>query len=170
MSQVIKDLLSLSSISRKDMKVAAVSLSDLAQEFMNTLQGSNPRNNTDIIIMPGINASADEGFARLLLENLLRNAWKFSSKCARARIEFGTTNNDKGQPVYFVRDNGVGFDMASAGHIFEPFKRLHTQKDFPGTGIGLAIVKMIAERHGGAVWAESEPEKGATFYFTLSCP
>jgi len=166
MSQVIKDLLSLSSISRKDMRSDTVALSSMAQELITEIRASTPGHDAEVIIMPGLTANADEGLARILLENLLRNAWKFSSKRARARIEFGSTLV-KGHPVYFVRDNGAGFDMASAGLMFEPFKRFHSRENFPGTGIGLSIVKRIVEKHGGTIWAESKPGEGATFYFTF---
>jgi len=166
MSQIINDLLALSHISRTDLRPAPVLLSTIALDFMNALRASNPRNVAEVIIMPELTASADEGLARILLENLLGNAWKFSSKNDLPRIEFGMMQTG-GKSVFFVRDNGVGFDMSTAKQMFEPFKRLHSQKEFPGSGVGLAIVNRIVERHGGAIWAESEPGKGATFYFTL---
>jgi PAS domain S-box-containing protein len=167
MSQVINDLLSLSHISTVDMTLTTVLLSTMAQDLIGDLKASDPRNQAEVIIMPGLTASADKPMVSILLANLLGNAWKFSSKCNGARIGFGTTHA-RGQLVYFVRDNGVGFDSASAGLLFEPFTRFHSREEFPGSGIGLAIVKRIVSRHGGAVWAESEPGKGATFYFTLS--
>ena len=167
MSQVLKDLLSLTYISRHEMRSAAVALSTIAQDLVNEIKANDPHHEVEVIIMPGLTVSADESLVSILLENLLRNAYKFSSKCTRARIEFGATYIG-GQLVYFVRDNGVGFDRALAGRMFEPFVRFHTQEDFPGSGIGLSIVKRIVERYDGAIWAESEPGKGATFYFTLS--
>jgi len=120
--------------------------------------------------LPGLgSAHGDAQLLRLLLENLLRNAWKFTGKKDDARIEFGSQLQD-GKPVYFVRDNGAGFNMESAEKIFHAFQRLHNQSDFPGTGIGLATVQRVIERHGGKIWAESEEEKGATFYFNLPLP
>ena len=166
MSMTLHDLLSLSRISGKDMQATVVLLSVMAQHLIEAMKASNPQQEAEVIIMPGLTAWADERLTRILLENLLLNAWKFSSKCLRARIEFGATHH-KDQQVYFVRDNGVGFDMAAAGLMFEPFKQFHSRDEFPGAGIGLAIVKRIVQRHGGCVWAESEPGKGATFYFTL---
>jgi light-regulated signal transduction histidine kinase (bacteriophytochrome) len=101
-----------------------------------------------------------------MLRNLLENAWKFTGKCQQTRIEFGITHQD-GIPVYYVKDNGIGFDMKYSDKLFKPFSRLHTQDDYPGTGIGLANVQKIVHRHGGRIWAEAELGKGATFYFTL---
>ena len=111
-------------------------------------------------------AHGDERLLRAALENLLHNAWKFTGRCSRSRIEFGTEQHD-GQLAYFVRDNGIGFDMAYAGKIFGVFERLHSDADFPGTGIGLAIVQRIINRHGGKIWAQGALNQGATFYFTL---
>lgn len=110
--------------------------------------------------------AGDRSLLRVVLENLLGNAWKFTSKHPRARIEFGITEQD-GRTVYFVRDDGAGFDMAYANKLFTPFQRLHGSNEFDGTGIGLATVQRIIYRHGGSVWAEGEVERGATFYFTL---
>jgi PAS domain S-box-containing protein len=166
MSLVIKDLLSLSRISTEDMKVTTVLLSAMAQDLNDDIKARYPQHEAEVIIMPGLTALADKSLVCILLENLFQNAWKFSSKCAKARIEFGATRKN-GQTVYFVRDNGAGFDRASAGLLFEPFTRFHSREEFPGSGIGLSIVKRIAARHGGTVWAESEPDKGATFFFTL---
>ena len=109
----------------------------------------------------------DSHLIRAVLENLIGNAWKFTGKVPQPRIEFGTLGEKDNQQVFFVRDNGVGFDMKYAGKLFGAFQRLHSMSEFPGTGIGLATVKRIIHRHGGQIWAESEPGKGATFYFTL---
>jgi light-regulated signal transduction histidine kinase (bacteriophytochrome) len=118
------------------------------------------------VIAPGIIAEGDESLLRAVMQNLLGNAWKYSAKSADARIEFGVCRKD-GQPIYFVRDNGAGFDMAHAGRLFGAFQRLHSPAEFPGSGIGLATVARIVHRHGGEVWAEGSPDAGATFYFTL---
>ena len=121
----------------------------------------------EFVIAPGLVAHADATLLRPVLENLLGNAWKFTGKQPSARIEFGATTRD-GEPCFFVRDNGAGFDMAYAGKLFGAFQRLHRPADFPGTGIGLATVQRIIHRHGGRVWAESKVGHGATFYYTLS--
>ncbi len=120
----------------------------------------------ECIIEDNIHANAHPRLIHLALENLLRNAWKFTAKKEIARIEFETTIIDK-QTVYFIRDNGAGFEMQHAQKIFEPFKRVHSKKEFGVTGVGLSIVKRVVEYHGGTVWAEGEIDKGAVFYFTL---
>ena len=117
-------------------------------------------------IEPGLAASGDPALLRAALQNLLDNAWKFTSRNASARIEFGSERRD-GRTAYFVRDDGVGFDMSSAGKLFGAFQRLHPAAEFPGSGIGLAGVERIVTRHGGMVWARAAVDKGATFYFTL---
>ena len=117
-------------------------------------------------ISPGLTAEGDARLLRVALDNLLGNAWKFTSRRPMAQIEFGRKEID-GAPAYFIHDNGAGFDMTYAGKLFGAFQRLHDKHDFPGTGIGLATVQRIISKHGGRVWAEAEPEKGATFYFTL---
>jgi len=118
------------------------------------------------VIMPDLKTRGDNHLLQVLLENLLSNAWKFTSKHSQARIEFGTTHI-KGEQTFFVRDNGAGFDMTYVDKLFTPFQRLHSDREFPGTGIGLATVQRIINRHNGRIWAEAEIEKGATFYFTL---
>jgi two-component system, sensor histidine kinase and response regulator len=119
------------------------------------------------IIQNDVHAYADPRLIHIALENLLRNAWKFTSKTEAPLIEFGTTILQKGETVYFVRDNGVGFDMKFAMSIFEPFRRTHADKEFGGTGVGLSIVQRVIYRHGGKVWALGEVGKGASFFFTL---
>jgi light-regulated signal transduction histidine kinase (bacteriophytochrome) len=119
-------------------------------------------------IEEGISVDADPPLVEIVLENLVRNAWKFSSKRADASIEFGSQRHEAGAIGYYVRDNGAGFDMAYAQKLFGVFQRLHRESEFTGTGVGLATVKRIIDRHGGRVWAESEPGRGATFHFTLN--
>ena len=114
----------------------------------------------------GLAARGDPALLRAVLQNLLANAWKFTGKTAHPRVEFGAQRGENGV-VFFVRDNGAGFDMAAAGKLFTPFSRLHHASDFPGAGIGLATVERIIRRHGGRIWAESAPNQGAAFYFTL---
>jgi signal transduction histidine kinase len=166
MTEVISDLLAFSKIQRQHINRTQVNLSDLALNFWTTLASSNPNRVIDFIIKPHVSVHADAGLMQILLENLLRNAWKFTAKKQQSRIEFGTIG-EKGKSVYFVRDNGAGFDMALVAKLFEPFTRLHEDKAFRGSGIGLAIVKRIVEKHDGVIWAEAERDKGATFYFTL---
>ena len=166
MAKLIDDLLELSRMTRSKMKLEKTDLSKIAHEVIDSLQQSQPARQVDIDIQPELQAYGDLGLMRVTLENLLGNAWKYSGNRANARIEFGKLQQD-GQTVYFVRDNGVGFDMQHASKLFGAFQRLHRADQFDGTGIGLATVQRIIHRHGGKIWAQSEPEKGATFYFTL---
>jgi PAS domain S-box-containing protein len=166
MSLLIDDLLNLSRISRQTMRVGPVDLSALAREVVDELHAGEPGRRTEWIIAPGVAAAGDSGLLRVLLQNLIGNAWKYSSRREDARIEFGVTQQD-GRPVYFVRDNGAGFDMAYAKKLFGAFQRLHTAAEFPGSGIGLATVARILHRHGGKAWAEGCVGEGATFYFSL---
>ncbi|MEW6324938.1 MAG: response regulator [Nitrospirota bacterium] len=166
MAQLIDDLLNLSRVVRAEMRVETVNLSNLARAIMAELQAQQPDRRVNCSIQGDVTAKGDGRFIRLALENLLGNAWKFTSKQSSTTIEFGVIETD-GKPAYFVRDNGVGFDMAHAGKLFGAFQRLHTVTDFPGTGIGLATVQRIIHRHGGRVWAEGAVGNGAIFYFTL---
>jgi light-regulated signal transduction histidine kinase (bacteriophytochrome) len=143
-----------------------VDLSALARTIVAQLGRSEPDRHVECVIAEGVTASADAALLRLVLENLLGNAWKFTSKQPAPRIEFGTVSSN-GSVAYVVRDNGVGFDMAHASKLFGAFQRLHSATEFPGTGIGLATVQRIVHRHGGRVWASAEPGRGASFYFTL---
>ena len=130
------------------------------------LQQTEPERQVDFRIADGITAIADANLLRAVLENIFGNAWKYTGKREQSIIEFGATEID-GKPVYFVRDNGVGFDKAEADGLFTPFQRLPGAEDFRGFGVGLATVERIVRRHGGSIWAEGEPDKGACFYFTL---
>jgi signal transduction histidine kinase len=168
MHRLINDLLGLSKVVRAPMQAGPVDLSALAREIQQRLRESAPGRAADFMIAEGLTARGDPGLLRTALENLLSNAWKFTSRTEPARIEFGSSVDRTGRTVYHVRDNGAGFDPRYAGKLFSPFQRLHPVTQFPGTGIGLAIVQRIIHRHGGGIWAESAPDCGAAFYFTLS--
>jgi two-component system sensor histidine kinase/response regulator len=166
MSQLIDDVLYLSRVTRADLREQDVDLSAIATLILTRLQESEPARTVDLKIRPGVVVTGDGQLLRIALENLLENAWKFTGKQAESRIEFGVTQLS-GEPTYFVRDNGAGFDMTYADRLFGPFQRLHPQDEFPGSGIGLATVQRIIHRHGGRVWAEGLVGQGATFQFTL---
>jgi PAS domain S-box-containing protein len=166
MAQLIDDLLNLSRMSRGEIYRKEIDLSSLVASTLETIRKSNPEKKTEFVIEPGLIVNADQRLLRIALENLLGNAWKFTSKRQISKIEFGMTEQNN-KNVYFVRDNGAGFDMIYAKKLFGAFQRLHSANEFPGTGIGLATVRRIIHRHGGEIWAESEVDKGATFYFTL---
>jgi light-regulated signal transduction histidine kinase (bacteriophytochrome) len=167
MSQLIEDLLKLSHLARTEIARERVDLSALARSVAGDLYGRQPERQVEFDIADGVSEAADARMIRIALSNLMENAWKFTSSNPRARIEFGRSERD-GQTVLFVRDDGIGFDMSQAPRLFAPFQRLHSSAGFEGTGIGLATVKRIIQRHGGRIWAESAPGKGATFFFTLS--
>ena len=164
MGELIDAMILLSRVVRAEMKLDTVDLSALAEEVAAGL--ADPENPVEFVAEKNIVAQADPRLLKMALENLLGNAWKYSAKVARPQIAFGMREID-GKPAYFIRDNGAGFDMAYADKLFGAFQRLHAEVDFPGTGIGLATVRRIVQRHGGQVWAESAPGAGATFYFTL---
>ncbi len=166
MSQLIDDVLYLSRVTRADLRDQDVDLSALVTLILSRLQESEPTRQVEIKVRPGVIVTGDGQLLRIALENLLENAWKFTSKQPEARIEFGVTQAS-GEPTYFVRDNGAGFDMTYADRLFGPFQRLHSQGEFAGSGIGLATVQRIIHRHGGQVWAEGLVGQGATFQFTL---
>lgn len=165
MDKLIEDLLKLSRVSRGEIQHREIDLSAIAQQIASELAKGEPGRTVEFSIAPGVSANGDERLLRLVMDNLLRNAWKFTSKKPDARIEFGRANGDTSP--FFVRDNGVGFDMAYAGKLFGVFQRLHSVGDFAGTGVGLAIVQRVVNRHGGRVWADAKVDSGATFYFTL---
>lgn len=165
MTELINGLLQMSRITRADMKRGPVDLSQIAQSIARSLQQRNPSRPVDFRIEPGLIVDGDERLMHAVLENLLSNAFKFTSKKEDATITVGSTMED-GRRAYFVRDNGAGFDSTQAARMFTAFQRLHSSSDFEGTGIGLATVKRIIDRHGGAIWADGKVGEGATFYFT----
>ncbi|MEA3488847.1 MAG: PAS domain S-box protein [Candidatus Omnitrophota bacterium] len=166
MGRLIEDLLVLSRVTRREIKTRSVNLSRQAEEIVKGLQKTEPQRRVKITVQNGIVAYGDPHLLDIMLENLLDNAWKFTGKQSDAKVEFGAAKI-KGEEVFFVRDNGVGFDMRYADKLFGAFQRLHSENEFPGTGIGLATVNRIIRRHGGRIWAESDEGKGAVFYFYL---
>jgi light-regulated signal transduction histidine kinase (bacteriophytochrome) len=168
MGQLINDLLHLSQVASNSVfRTQQVNLSELAGSIAADLKAQFPQRQMEFEIASALIVQGDESLLKIVLENLLNNACKFTGKCERAIIQFGFTEQD-GRPVYFVRDNGAGFNMDYASKLFIPFQRLHSQQEYPGTGIGLATVQRIIHRHGGRVWAEGQPGQGAAFYFTIA--
>ena len=167
MAALIDDLLQLSRVSRIGMNLRPVDLSAEVTDIAGELKDREPARRVSFVIGEGVRVTADPTLIRTVLQNLVENAWKFTGRRDDATIEFGITADDNGQRCCYVRDNGAGFDPAYAGKLFQPFERLHDAANFPGTGIGLASVQQIIERHGGRVWAEGAVDHGATFYFTL---
>jgi light-regulated signal transduction histidine kinase (bacteriophytochrome) len=168
MATLIDDLLHLSRVSRADMKLETV---DLSAEFALTadaLRAGDPGRRVRVAVQDGVRVTADHALIRTVVQNLMENAWKFTAGQAEATIEFATTTTENAAVCCYVRDNGVGFDPAYVAKLFHPFERLHASVEFPGTGIGLASVRRIVERHGGRTWAEGAVGEGATFYFTLN--
>lgn len=167
MATLIDDLLQLARVSRSQMHVRPVDLSAEVAAVVREFQAADPGRRIQISIQDGVQATADRGLIRTVVQNLVENAWKFTTRQENPTIEFGSMPAADAEVGCFVRDNGAGFDPAHAAKLFEPFERLHTDTDFAGTGIGLASGQRIIERHGGRIWAESEVGSGATFYFTL---
>jgi signal transduction histidine kinase len=182
MGKLIEALLGLSRQMRGDINRVAVDMSGMARAAAEELSKTQPGRRTDFVIAEGITTAGDPVMLRVVIENLLGNAWKFTSRCDSARIEYGVVDCglrnsefgikaqeqcEQGETVYFIRDNGAGFDMAYADKLFTAFQRLHPASEYPGIGIGLATVQRIIRRHGGRIWAEGEVGKGAVFYFTL---
>jgi light-regulated signal transduction histidine kinase (bacteriophytochrome) len=165
MDKLIDDLLQLSRVGRSELQQCEVSLSALAETIAAELCKTEPKRDITLKLTPGLHAVGDERLLRLVLDNLLRNAWKFTRGQPHPEIEFGLVSDP--EPAYFIRDNGAGFDMAFSSRLFGVFQRLHSTSDFPGTGVGLAIVQRIIKRHGGRVWATAAVNQGATFCFTL---
>jgi light-regulated signal transduction histidine kinase (bacteriophytochrome) len=166
MTQLIDGLVELSRLSRGELVPTQVDLSVITRKTLDRLRAAEPSRVVEAVIPDGVLGHADTGLLTLALENLLGNAWKFTSEREAARIEFGVEPG-KHPPVYFVRDNGAGFDSRYADKLFGVFQRLHAVDEFEGIGIGLAAVRRIIRRHGGRTWAEAAPDQGATFYFTL---
>jgi light-regulated signal transduction histidine kinase (bacteriophytochrome) len=166
MGLLIDDLLKLSRATRMEMQSDTIDLTAIARTLAARLTDDNQDRRFDFIIADGLQATGDARLLEIVLTNLFSNAVKFTGPRAEARIEFGRMETDGERPFY-VRDNGVGFDMAFADMLFGAFQRLHPSDEFPGTGIGLATVQRIIHRHGGRVWAEAQPDQGATFYFTV---
>nr|WP_245635113.1 ATP-binding protein [Marinobacterium profundum] len=166
MGILIDDLLKLSHVSRMDIARDMQDLSSIAAEVIQGLRESEPERRVKVQIEPGLQAYGDARLLRVVLENLLNNAWKYTGKCTKPLIEFGTQQIN-GSACFYVKDNGAGFDMTYASRLFSAFQRLHDSRDFSGSGIGLATVNRIISRHGGRIWAQAEPDKGAVFYFTL---
>jgi PAS domain S-box-containing protein len=166
MAALIDDLLALSRITRAELERQFIDLTKMARSVANDLSRQDQARDVEFVIAPGLEAQADAQLMRTVLENLLGNAWKFTSRCSHARIEFGRMQAN-GLSAFFVRDNGAGFDPAYASRLFGAFQRLHAATEFPGTGVGLASVQRVIYRHGGRVWAQSAVNQGATFFFTL---
>jgi light-regulated signal transduction histidine kinase (bacteriophytochrome) len=163
---VIDALLLMNRITRTDLDKEEVDLSEMSRRILKELLEDSPERSVNFTVPPNLVVVGDRSQLDICLHNLLGNAFKYTSKTPEASIEIGQTSQS-GSAVYFVRDNGAGFDMAFADKLFEPFCRLHNDSEFEGNGIGLATVQRIIERHGGRIWAESAPDRGATFYFTL---
>jgi light-regulated signal transduction histidine kinase (bacteriophytochrome) len=166
MSGLIEDLLSLSRVSRTALTPTSVDLTQLWEDAAVVIRERYPGREVSLTVQPNLTVMGDLRLLRIALENLLDNAWKYSSVRTLAQITIGAEQRD-GQCVYFIRDNGIGFDMAYANKLFWPFQRLHTESQFPGTGIGLVTVQRIVIMHGGRIWADAAPDRGATFFFTV---
>ena len=165
---LIEDLVILAQATRATMHLETVDLSAEIDDIAGQLQREEPGRDVRFIIQRPVKAWADPSLIHTVLRNLVENAWKFSSRRDHTLIEFGTTPAEDARVCYYVRDNGVGFDTVNMSSLFEPFQRLHPASEFPGTGIGLASVREIVERHGGRAWAEGKIGEGAAFYFTLN--
>ncbi len=166
MGRLVDDLLRLSRVTRAEIKKVHINLSGLAEEIAGELQSSAPERDVHWLITPNLFADADPELLKIVFSNLLGNAWKFTGKRDRAIIEFGCKKSEK-ELLYYVKDNGAGFDPQYTSKIFTPFQRLHKREEFDGEGIGLSLVQRIIQRHGGTIWAEAKLDEGATIYFKL---
>jgi signal transduction histidine kinase len=167
MGRLIEDMLLLSRVTRREMHVQETDMSALATDVAEELARDDPQRDVQLSIEPGMAATGDPQLLRIVLVNLLGNAWKFTSKHEQAHVSVGTVRDPEHGPAFFVRDDGAGFDAKYKEKLFVAFQRLHAQEEFPGTGIGLATIQRAVRRHGGDVWAEGEVDRGATFYFTI---
>jgi signal transduction histidine kinase len=167
MNEMLDEMLILTGISRRPLNLERVDLSGIYKELIASLQLQEPKRKIKVTIQPDMVVNADMGAVRLITQNLVQNAWKYTKKTDHASIKMGCSVNDKGETVFFIKDNGLGFDQSIASQIFEPFHRAHINSAIEGMGIGLSIVRRAVERHGGRVWVEAEPNKGACFFFTL---
>jgi PAS domain S-box-containing protein len=167
MAQLIDDLLKLSRVSRGELRIERADLGALARSVERELEKTEPKRKVDFVVGTDLVVDGDAPLLRVVMENLLSNAWKFTGKHPEATVTVGRMEK-AGETIFFVRDDGAGFDMAYVGKLFGPFQRLHSLEEFPGSGIGLATVQRIVHRHGGRIWAEGAVEKGATFWFTLN--
>jgi light-regulated signal transduction histidine kinase (bacteriophytochrome) len=167
MGHLIEDLLKLARVTGTEVVHQPVDLSRMARQVIESLQAATPDRHVEWRIAEGVTCNGDPRLLRVVLENLLSNAAKYSSKQPQAVVEFGLQASADGTPCSFVRDNGAGFDMQRASKLFVPFQRLHTEAEFPGTGVGLATVQRVIQKHRGRLWAESQVGQGPTFYFTL---
>jgi len=169
---MIDSFLTLSRVTQAELQIQPVDVSALSRDIVEALREKEPQRAVAVDIAPGLTAEGDARLLKQALSNLIENAWKYTRRTDAATIAIGMRDErgrleEQRRKIFFVRDNGAGFDMESANVLFTPFSRLHRSEDFEGTGIGLATVKSIIVRHGGRVWAESAPDQGATFYFTL---
>jgi light-regulated signal transduction histidine kinase (bacteriophytochrome) len=166
MGVLIDHMLLLAQVSRHQLDMSQLNLTAMADEIMADLKQQQPDRTVDIKIEPALEVYGDKALMQVVLENLLGNAWKYTSKTPNAEIKFGLKNPGP-NPIYYIKDNGAGFDQKYVENLFKPFQRLHTKESFEGTGVGLATVSRVIGRHGGLIWAEGETEKGACFYFSL---
>jgi light-regulated signal transduction histidine kinase (bacteriophytochrome) len=167
MGRLIDDILEMSRVTRQELASREVDLVEQARDILLTLKKTEPHRNVEFVAPAELTVNGDRRLMEILLNNLLNNAWKFTGKHPSARIELGV-RQDAGKKVYFIKDDGAGFDMAYSDKLFTPFQRLHNPVEFPGTGIGLATARRIVHRHGGSIWAEGRVETGAAIYFTLN--
>jgi PAS domain S-box-containing protein len=170
MERLVEGLLALSQADRRKLRLEDVDIGAMARDILDMLTRQQPERIAQITVEPGLLAHADRGLVTSLLDNLLGNAWKFTAGRARTEIVVGRANGSAGEAVFYVKDNGTGFDMAHAADVFTAFERLHDTPEYPGLGIGLATVQRVVARHGGRTWAEAEPGKGACFFFALPQP